>query len=332
MKRLLSGNEAIARAAWEAGAVVGAGYPGTPSTEILEAFAPYPDVYAEWSPNEKVALDVAIGAAIAGRRAFATMKHVGLNVAMDSFWSVSMTGIEAGLVIVSADDPSLHSSQNEQDNRFLARWARVPCLDPADSQDAHDFMGAAFDLSERFDTPVLLRPTTRVCHTSSPVEVGELRLRRPVPDSYVRNLAKYDMAPANARARRPVIEHRVEALAEHAETFSFNRVEMRGTDLGIVTSGVAYAYAREVFPEASILKLGMVYPLPRRLITDFAASVDTLIVLEELDPFVEDQLRLMGIRMPMRRSWSSTKGSSSSRTMRVSTEAAKSVMSRRGSG
>ena len=297
MKRLLSGNEAIARAAWEAGAVVGAGYPGTPSTEILEAFAPYPDVYAEWSPNEKVALDVAIGAAIAGRRAFATMKHVGLNVAMDSFWSVSMTGIEAGLVIVSADDPSLHSSQNEQDNRFLARWARVPCLDPADSQDAHDFMGAAFDLSERFDTPVLLRPTTRVCHTSSPVEVGELRLRRPVPDSYVRNLAKYDMAPANARARRPVIEHRVEALAEHAETFSFNRVEMRGTDLGIVTSGVAYAYAREVFPEASILKLGMVYPLPRRLITDFAASVDTLIVLEELDPFVEDQLRLMGIRM-----------------------------------
>ena len=298
MKRLLSGNEAIARAAWEAGAVLGAGYPGTPSTEILEAFAPYPDVYAEWSPNEKVALDVAIGSAIAGRRAFATMKHVGLNVALDSFWSASMTGIEAGLVVVSADDPSLHSSQNEQDNRFLARWARVPCLDPADSQDSHDFMVAAFDLSERFDTPVLLRPTTRVCHTSSPVEVGEIRLRRPVPDTYVRNLAKYDMAPANARARRPVIEHRVEALADFAETFPLNRVEMRRTTIGIVTSGVAYAYAREVFPDASTLKLGMVYPLPRRLIADFAAQVDSLIVLEELDPFVEDQLRLMGIRLP----------------------------------
>ena len=297
MKRLLSGNEAIARAAWEAGAVLGAGYPGTPSTEILEAFAPYPDVYAEWSPNEKVALDVAIGSAIAGRRAFATMKHVGLNVALDSFWSASMTGIEAGLVVVSADDPSLHSSQNEQDNRFLARWARVPCLDPADSQDSHDFMVAAFDLSERFDTPVLLRPTTRVCHTSSPVEVGEIRLRRPVPDTYVRNLAKYDMAPANARARRPVIEHRVEALADFAETFPLNRVEMRRTTIGIVTSGVAYAYAREVFPDASTLKLGMVYPLPRRLIADFAAQVDSLIVLEELDPFVEDQLRLMGIRL-----------------------------------
>ena len=297
MKRLLSGNEAIARAAWEAGAVVGAGYPGTPSTEILEEFAPYPDVYAEWSPNEKVALDVAIGSAIAGRRAFATMKHVGLNVAMDSFWSVSMTGVEAGLVVVSADDPSLHSSQNEQDNRFIARWARVPCLDPADSQDSHDFMVAAFDLSERFDTPVLLRPTTRVCHTSSPVEVGEIRNRRPVPDTYVRNLAKYDMAPANARARRPVIEHRVEALADYAETSPLNRAEMRGTRLGIITSGVAYAYAREVFPDASTLKLGMVYPLPRKLIADFAAQVDTVIVLEELDPFVEDQVRLMGIRL-----------------------------------
>ncbi|MFZ1286622.1 MAG: thiamine pyrophosphate-dependent enzyme, partial [Candidatus Phosphoribacter sp.] len=297
MQRLLSGNEAIARAAWEAGAVVGAGYPGTPSTEILEVFAPSPDVYAEWSPNEKVALDVAIGAAIAGRRAFATMKHVGLNVAADSFWSVAMTGIEAGLVIVSADDPSLHSSQNEQDNRLFARWARVPCLDPADSQDAHDLMVVAFDISEAFDTPVLLRPTTRVCHTSSPVEVGEIRRTRPVPDSYVRNPAKYDMAPANARARRPVIEARVEALAAYAETFPFNRVEMRGTSLGIITTGVAYQYAREVFPDASTLKLGMVYPLPRGLIADFAAAVDTLVVLEELDPFVEDQVRLMGIEL-----------------------------------
>ncbi len=297
MRRLLSGNEAIARAAWEAGAVVGAGYPGTPSTEILEEFAPYPDVYAEWSPNEKVALDVAIGAAYAGRRAFATMKHVGLNVAADSFWSVAMTGVEAGLVVVSADDPSLHSSQNEQDNRFFARWARVPCLDPADAQDCHDLMVAAFDLSERFDTPVLLRPTTRVCHTSSPVEVGELRRSMPVPPAYVRNTAKYDMAPANARARRPALERRIGELAEFAETFPFNVAERRDSSLGIVASGVAYHYAREVFPEASILKLGMVYPLPRRLVADFAASVERLVVLEELDPFVEDQLRLMGIRL-----------------------------------
>ena len=289
MKRLLSGNEALARAAWEAGAVVGAGYPGTPSTEILEVFAPYPDVYAEWSPNEKVALDVAIGAAYAGRRAFATMKHVGLNVAADSFWSVAMTGIEAGLVVVTADDPGMHSSQNEQDNRHFARWARVPCLDPTDSQDTHDLMVAAFDISERFDVPVLLRTTTRVCHTSSPVEVGEVRRVTPTPGSYVRNTAKYDMAPANARQRRPLLEDRIAALSEFAETFAGNVVTTRDRTLGIITSGVAYHYAREVFPDASTLKLGMVYPLPRRLIADFAAGVDTLIVMEELDPFVEDQ-------------------------------------------
>ena len=295
MKRLLSGNEALARAAWESGAVVGAGYPGTPSTEILEVFAPYPDVYAEWSPNEKVALDVAIGAAYAGRRAFATMKHVGLNVAADSFWSVAMTGIEAGLVVVTADDPGMHSSQNEQDNRHFARWARVPCLDPTDSQDTHDLMVAAFDISERFDVPVLLRTTTRVCHTSSPVEVGEVRRVTPTPGSYVRNTAKYDMAPANARQRRPLLEDRIAALSEFAETFAGNVVTTRDRTLGIITSGVAYHYAREVFPDASTLKLGMVYPLPRRLIADFAAGVDTLIVMEELDPFVEDQLRLMGI-------------------------------------
>ncbi|HRW18328.1 MAG TPA: thiamine pyrophosphate-dependent enzyme [Dermatophilaceae bacterium] len=297
MKRLLSGNEAIARAAWEAGAVVGAGYPGTPSTEILEEFAPCPDVYAEWAPNEKVALDVAIGAAYAGRRAFATMKHVGLNVALDSFWSVSMTGIEAGLVVVSADDPSLHSSQNEQDNRQLAKFARVPCLDPADSQDCHDLMVAAFEISERFDTPVMLRPTTRVCHTSTPVEVGEVRNRAAEPAAYPRNTAKYDMAPANARARRPLLDKRIEALTEFAETFPHNRWERRGAELGIVASGVAYTYAREVFPDASVLKLGLVYPLPPRLIADFAASVDRLVVMEELDPFVEEQLRLMGVEV-----------------------------------
>lgn len=295
MKRLLSGNEAVARAAWEAGAKVGSGYPGTPSTEILEAFAPYPDVYAEWAPNEKVGLDVAVGAAYAGRRAFATMKHVGLNVASDAFFAVAMTGIEAGLVVISADDPSMHSSQNEQDNRQFAKFARIPCLDPADSQDAHDLTLAAFDLSEQFDTPVLLRLTTRVCHTSSPVELGEQREQRPEPGKYPRNLTKYCMVPANARKRHPVIEERVARIAAFAETFTGNHIEWRSSDLGIITGGVAYNYAREVFPEASVLKLGMVYPLPRKLISDFASRVQKVIVLEELDPFIEDQIRLMGI-------------------------------------
>ncbi|MGV1009873.1 MAG: thiamine pyrophosphate-dependent enzyme [Dermatophilaceae bacterium] len=295
MRRLLSGNEAVARAAWEAGAVVAAGYPGTPSTEILEEFARYPDVYAEWSPNEKVGLDVAIGAAYAGRRAFATMKHVGLNVASDAFFSVSMTGVEAGLVIVSADDPAAHSSSNEQDNRQFARFARVPCVDPADSQDCHDLMAAAFDVSERFDTPVMFRTTTRVCHTSSPVEVGETRRRSPAPETYVRNQRKYTLVPAVARARHPVVEERLVALAAFAETFPFNRAEYRGTELGIITSGVSYNYAREVFPEASVLKLGMVYPLPQRLVADFAGRVGRVVVLEELDPFVEEQVRLLGI-------------------------------------
>ena len=297
MKRLLSGNEAVARAAWEAGAVVGSGYPGTPSTEILEEFAPYPDVYAEWAPNEKVALDVATGAAYAGRRAFATMKHVGVNVASDALFSVSMTGIEAGLVIISADDPAIHSSQNEQDNRQFAKFARIPAVDPSDSQDSHDLMMVAFDISEQFDTPVMFRTTTRVCHTSSPVEVGEIRKTFPAPDKYVRNLSKYSMIPANARARHPVIEERITQLTEFAETFPFNKVEMRGTELGIIANGVAYNYAREVFPDASTLKLGMVYPLPPKMIAEFAKNVDKLIVMEELDPFVEDQVRLMGIEL-----------------------------------
>jgi indolepyruvate ferredoxin oxidoreductase alpha subunit len=295
MKRLLSGNEAAARGAWEAGCTVGSGYPGTPSTEIMEAFALYPNVYAEWAPNEKVALDAAIGAAYAGRRAISTMKHVGLNVAADAFFYAAMTGIEAGLVIVSADDPSMHSSQNEQDNRQFAKFARIPCLDPSDSQDAHDLAVAAFDLSEQFDTPVLLRMTTRVCHTSSPVELGELRQNLPEPGKYPRNLAKYCMLPANARKRLPVIEARIAELAVFAETFPYNRIELRAKSLGIITGGVGYQYAREVFPEASVLKLGMIYPLPQHMIADFAAQVEKMIVLEELDPFIEDQVRLMEI-------------------------------------
>jgi indolepyruvate ferredoxin oxidoreductase alpha subunit len=293
--RLLSGDEAVARGAWEAGAAVASAYPGTPSTEILEEFARFPNVYAEWATNEKVALDVAIGAAYAGRRAFATMKHVGLNVAADAFMYASMTGMEAGLVIVSADDPAMHSSQNEQDNRTFAAFARIPCLEPSDSQEAKDMMAAAFDLSERFDTPVLLRMTTRICHSTSAVELGERQERPAGLAKFPRNPAKYVMVPGNARQRHPVIERRIRDVAAFAETYPFNRIEARGRSLGIITSGVAYQYAREVFPDASVLKLGLSWPLPEQMVRDFAASVDRLIVIEELDPIIEDAVRLLGI-------------------------------------
>jgi len=296
MKRLLSGNEAVARGAWEAGVRVAAAYPGTPSTEILETFAPMPGVYAEWCPNEKVALDVAVGAAYAGSRAMAVMKHVGLNVAADSFFYASMTGMEAGLVIVSADDPGMHSSQNEQDNRRYAKFARVPCVEPSDSQEAKDLVGVALEISERFDTPVLLRLTTRISHSDTLVELGERTTEeREEPPKYRLDTAKYVMVPGNARRRHPVIEERIRALKEFAETFPYNRLEMDDRSLGIVTNGVAYQYAKEVFPRASILRLGMTYPLPEKMIRDFASAVDRLIVIEELDPFIEEEIRLMGI-------------------------------------
>jgi len=297
MKRLLSGNEAIAYGAWEAGAMVASAYPGTPSTEILEYLARMPGIYAEWAPNEKVALDVAIGAAYAGRRALATMKHVGVNVAADALFYAAMTGAEAGLVIVSADDPAMHSSQNEQDNRQFARFTRIPCLEPSDSQEAKDLTLAAFDLSEQFDTPVMLRVTTRICHTSTLTEVGTRREQSTRIDKYPRNHQKYVMVPANARKRHPVNEQRILDLAQFSENFAPNWVEMRSTSLGIISAGVAYQYAREVFPEASILKLGMVYPLPVNLIREFAGKVERLIVLEELDPFIEEQVRLMGVQL-----------------------------------
>ncbi len=311
MIRMLSGNEAVARGAWEAGVAVASAYPGTPSTEILEEFARFPNVYAEWATNEKVAVDVAVGAAYAGARALATMKHVGLNVAADSFMYASMTGIEAGLVIVSADDPAMHSSQNEQDNRTFAKFARIPCLEPSDSQEAKDLTVAAFELSERFDTPVLLRLTTRVCHSTSAVELADSRWQMADSDTanvpeqianqksqikkFPRNPAKYVMVPANAVKRHPVIEARIRAVAEYAESYAFNRVEPGDKALGIITCGVAYQYAKEVFPAASVLKLGMTWPLPEKLIRDFAASVDRLIVIEELDPFIEEAVKLMGV-------------------------------------
>jgi indolepyruvate ferredoxin oxidoreductase alpha subunit len=300
MKRLLSGNEAVARGAWESGVAVASAYPGTPSTEILEQFARFPNVYAEWAPNEKVAVDVAVGAAYAGRRALAAMKHVGVNVAADSVFYASMTGMEAGLVIVTADDPDMHSSQNEQDNRRYAKFTRIPCLEPSDSQEAKDLVGAALDISEQFDTPVFLRLTTRICHSSTIVELGEPVRTPPPPDKFPRNPAKYVMVPGNARKKHPVIEERIELLAAFAETFPANRIEWGALEepagrLGIVSCGVAYQYAKEVFPEASILRLGMTYPLPAELIRRFAAKVDRLIVIEELDPFIEEEIKLMGI-------------------------------------
>jgi indolepyruvate ferredoxin oxidoreductase alpha subunit len=295
MKRMLSGNEAVARGAWEAGVAVASAYPGTPSTEILENFARYPNVYAEWAPNEKVAVDVAVGAAYAGRRALAAMKHVGVNVAADSVFYASMTGLEAGLVIVSADDPGMHSSQDEQDNRRYAKFARIPCLEPSESQEAKDLVGAALDLSEQFDTPVFLRLTTRICHSSTPVELGEQKTIEPTRTKFPRNPTKYVVVPSNARKMHPVIEERIRLVTGFAETFPFNRIEWRDTSLGIVTCGVAYQYAREVFPDASILRLGMTYPIPPGLARDFAARIDRLLVIEELDPFLEEELRLLGV-------------------------------------
>ncbi len=295
MKRVLSGNEAIARGAWEAGVHVAAAYPGTPSTEILEELARFPHVYCEWSTNEKVAVDVAVGAAYAGRRAIACMKHVGLNVAADSFFYVSFTGAEAGLVVVSADDPAMHSSQNEQDNRRFAQFARVPCLEPADSQECKDFTIAAFDLSEKFDTPVLLRTTTRTNHSSTPVELGERKEVVPTREKFPRDPSKYVMIPAHARKRHPVVEQRLLDIAAWAEKTPLNRIEWRDRGVGVVTAGIAYEYVREVLPTASVLKLGMVNPIPEQLIRTFAAGVKRLIVAEELDPVIEEHIRLLGI-------------------------------------
>jgi len=291
---ILSGNEAIARGAWEAGVRLAAAYPGTPSTEILEVLAGYDDIYSEWSPNEKVAMEVGIGASMAGSRALVCMKHVGLNVASDPFFSSAYVGLEAGLVVVSADDPGMHSSQDEQDNRNYAKFARVPLLEPSDSAEAKEFMLAAYELSERFDTPVLFRTTTRTSHSKSIVTLGERATTEPVT-KLTKNYTKYTMMPANAIARHPIIEQRVRDLAEYAETCPLNRVEMGDPRVGIITSGSAYGYAREAFPEASYLKLGLTYPLPAGLIADFRSKVEKLYVVEELDPFLEEAVQLMGV-------------------------------------
>ncbi len=297
MKVLLSGNEAIARGAYESGVVFASAYPGTPSTEILENIAEYDEIYAEWSPNEKVALDAAIGAAYAGKRALAAMKHVGLNVAAEALFYSSYTGFNGGLVIITADDPGMHSSQNEQDNRYYAKFAKVPMLEPTDSQEAKDFVGLALEISEKFDTPVLLRPTTRICHSNAPVELGERKATKEEPKPFTRNPSKYTMIPGFARRRHPVMEQRLKDLAEYAETFPYNKVEWGDRSLGVVANGVAYQYAREVLPDASFLRLGMSWPLPEKLIRDFASQVEKVVIVEELDPFLEEHLKMMGIEV-----------------------------------
>ncbi len=295
MKRLLSGNEALALGAYHAGVKVAAAYPGTPSTEILEALAAYPGVYTEWSTNEKVAMEVALGAAIGGVRAMASMKHVGLNVAADPFFGASVTGINGGLVVISADDPGMHSSQNEQDNRHYARAAKLPMLEPSDSQEAYELIALAFSLSEQFDTPVMVRTTTRISHCKSVVEVPEDIVPPAAVPNFRRDPSKYVMVPGYARGRHRVMEERMERLATYSESFPHNRVIPGDPRLGVVASGVAFQYAREVFPEASFLKLTMTYPLPGELVRKFAATVRSLIVVEELDPFLEDCIKALGV-------------------------------------
>lgn len=295
MKELMLGNEAVARGAYEAGVRVAAAYPGTPSTEITEYIAKYDEVYCEWSPNEKVALEVAIGASVAGARAICSMKHVGLNVAADPLFTVSYTGVNGGLVIMVADDPGMHSSQNEQDSRFYARASLVPMLEPSDSRECKDFVKTAFEISEKFDCPVIVRLTTRVAHSRSFVEPEERQEIELKP--YVKDPSKYVMMPAMARGRHLAVEKRMAELRSYAETSPVNRIEWGSTEIGIITSGISYQYAREAIGDVSYLKLGMVYPLPENLIREFASKVKKLYVVEELEPFFENQIRKMGIEV-----------------------------------
>ena len=294
MGELMLGNKALARGLYEGGCSIASSYPGTPSTEVTEELAKYDDVYCEWAPNEKVALEVAVGAAFAGKRSFCAMKHVGLNVAADPLFTSSYTGSNAGIVIVVADDPGMHSSQNEQDSRHYAIAAKLPMLEPSDSQEACDFAKRAYEISEEFDTPVFVKMCTRVAHSQSIVEKSERRVPEQTP--YKKNITKYVMTPANAIKRHPIVEERTRRLIEFAETTDLNRVEMGDTKIGIITSSTCYQYAKEVFGErASILKLGLINPLPEKLIRDFASKVDKLIVVEELDPIIENHCRQMGL-------------------------------------
>lgn len=292
---LLSGNEAIARGAYEAGVKVASGYPGTPSTEILENLCTYEGVYTEWAPNEKVAVEVALGAAFAGVRALATMKHVGLNVAADPLFTSAYTGVRGGLVIVTADDPDMHSSQNEQDNRNYAFAAKVPMLEPSDPSEAKEFLKIAFKMSEEFDTPVLLRTTTRVAHVKGLVPLGDIQPSTVIP-GIEKIPEKFVMLPSNARKRRIELEKRMEKLRYFADSFPENRTEWGDKKMGFITSGVSYLYVKEAFTRASVLKLGMVYPFPEKMIRQFAGKIKDLFIVEELDPFIELHVKAMGIK------------------------------------
>ena len=294
-KELMLGNKAVARGLYEAGVCFISSYPGTPSTEITEEAAKYDEIYCEWAPNEKVAMEAAFGASLAGRRSFCAQKHVGLNVAADPLFTMSYTGVNAGLVIGVADDAGMHSSQNEQDSRHHAIAAKVPMLEPSDSAEALEFTKKAFEISEQFDTPVLLKMCTRVAHSQSLTETGE----RTVPiKEYEKNIAKYVMMPGNAIKRHPIVEQRTRDLIAYAETSDLNRVEMGGTDLGIITSSTSYQYVKEVFGDSvSVLKLGIANPLPEKLIKDFAAKVSKLAVVEELDPIIENHVKALGLEV-----------------------------------
>ncbi len=298
MKKVMQGNEAIARGVWEAGAIVGCAYPGTPSSEIMAEISKYDEIYTEWSPNEKIAVEVAHGASLAGGRSVACMKHVGLNVAADPFMTIAYTGVKGGFVIVVADDPGQHSSQNEQDSRNWTRFGKVPMLEPADSQECKDFTKIAFDISEKFDTPVLLRTETRVSHCDSVVESGE-RKESAIPKGLdPKDTPKYVMVPMYSRPKRIAIEDKIAKLAEYADTeFPYNVMEINDPSIGFISSGVSYLYTKDVFPQYSFLKLGMVWPLPKKMIAEFFKKVKKVIVVEELDPFLETEIKSMGYKI-----------------------------------
>ncbi len=296
MRQLMLGNQAFARGLYEAGCCVASSYPGTPSTEVTEEAAKYDEIYCEWAPNEKVAMEVAFGASLAGKRSFCGMKHVGLNVAADPLYTCSYTGVNAGMVICVADDAGMHSSQNEQDSRHHAIAAKVPMLEPSDSAEAYHFVKRAFELSEEFDTPFIVKMCTRVSHSQSIVEIGERVV--PEPKKYEKNIAKYVMMPGNAIRRHPIVEERTRKLIAFAENCEFNRVEMGDTSVGIITSSTCYQYVKEVFGDkASVLKLGMINPLPEKLILNFASKVDKLVIVEELDPIIENHCRQLGLEV-----------------------------------
>lgn len=292
-KKIMLGNEAIARGAWEAGVKVSSAYPGTPSTEISENVVKYDEIYAEWSPNEKVAMEVAIGASMAGVRSLVSMKHVGVNVASDPLYTVSYIGVNGGLVMIAADDPGLYSSQNEQDSRAVARAAKVPVIEPSDSNEAKEFVKFAYDLSEQYDTLVMVRTTTRLAHSQGVVELCERQEREDKP--YVKNIKKNVMMPGMAKARHLHVEDREIRMAKDASAFPINRMEMGDTKIGVITSGIPYQYVKEVLPNASVLKLGLVNPLPKDLVREFASKVEKLYIVEELDPIIEEQVKAMGI-------------------------------------